>query len=81
MLNKRTQILLDEKRWKKATNMAKSQNTSIGEVIRIALDEKWQRERELSQRREAIEHIMKIRPPVSKTPIDYKALINEGRKY
>ena len=80
MLTKRTNILLNETYWKKATTMAKKYSTSVGGVIRIALDEKWDREEELKQRKEVIDNILKHRK-VIKGKIDYKALINEGRRF
>ncbi len=80
MLTKRTQILFDKDLWNKLVKLAKDQNTSASEFLREAAKEKLSREDELSQRRRAFENILKHRPKPVKGRIDYKALINEGRK-
>lgn len=81
MLTKRTQILLEEETWKKLAKLASEKETSIGELIRDAVEEKYLEMDKLERRREAIEKILRIRPKPSKTRIDYKELINAGRKY
>lgn len=61
MLTKRTNILFEEEMWKQLTRRAKSQNTSVGELVRTAIVEKYPSEKELEQRREAIDRIMKMK--------------------
>lgn len=80
MLSKRTNILFDEDTWEKLTKRAKTKNRSIGHFVREAVKEKLTEEEEWEQRRRAIEDIKKIRPHF-KGKIDYKSLINYGRKY
>ena len=80
MLNKRAQILFDKDRWNKLTKIAKSQNTSVGDWVRKAVDKEFERIQELEQRRRVIDDIRRIRPAPFKGKIDYKALINYGRK-
>jgi len=81
MLNKRTQILLNDYLWQTLTNLAKTRKTSVAKLIREAIKEKYAKENELVARRNAIENILKHRPLPAKGRIDYKALINAGRKY
>ncbi len=80
MLNRRTQILFDKERWNKLTKLAKSQNTSAGDWVRKAVDKEFERIQELEQRRRVIDDIRRIRPAPFNGMIDYKALINYGRK-
>lgn len=81
MLTKRTNILFDKATWDKLNKLAKAENTSMGKIIRTAIDERWEREKELEGRKKVIESILKHRPQPFKGRIDYKALINAGRKY
>lgn len=80
MLTKRTNILFDENLWETLTAEAVKRKTSVGKLVREAVAKMYARDKELEERRKAFEHILKIRK-VSKTRIDYKALINYGRKY
>lgn len=81
MLNKRAHILFDEKLWKKLSEDAKENNTSIGAIVRQALENRYQDQEYLKKRAAAIKHTLKIRPKPFKGRIDYKELINAGRKY
>lgn len=81
MLNKRAHILFDEEMWRKLVSLAAAQNASIGELIRDAVQEKYDYKVDLERRRQAVDAILKIRPKPFKGRIDYKALINAGRKY
>lgn len=80
MLNKRVHVLLDNELWQQLFSLAKRQNTSIGELTRKALKKIYFSEDIHEKRKRALENILKIRK-VSKKPIDYKALINYGRKF
>lgn len=64
MLTKRTNILFDEKLWEILTRLAQEKKTSVGDLVR-----------------KAVEAILRHRPTPVKGKIDYKALINAGRKY
>lgn len=81
MLTKRTNILFNEELWGILVKIAQVNDTSVGELIRQAVSEKYQETVNLEKRRQAIENILKIRPKPIKGKIDYKALINAGRKY
>lgn len=80
MLNKRAQILFDQDTWRKLVNLAATQNTSIGELVRDAVEEKYSEEDTLRRRRRAFENILKYRPKPYPGRINYKELINAGRK-
>lgn len=81
MLTKRAQILFDEGLWKKLVQLAQAQKTSVGQIIRETIMEKYGQETNLSERKQLLEEIENIRPKPLKGRIDYKALINYGRKY
>ena len=81
MLTKRTNILFDEVLWKQLVKLSETKKTSVGQLVREAVQEKYQAAVDLEKRRQAIENILKIRPKHVKGKIDYKALINAGRKY
>lgn len=80
MLNKRAQILFDQSLWQILTNLSMVKKTSIGKLVREAVEEKYQKKHILEQRAKAIESTFANRL-VSKKKIDYKELINYGRKY
>lgn len=79
MLTKRTNILFDEMLWRKLVRLASDKNTSVGKLIREAVKEKYILDSELAERRAVLEDIERIRPHL-KGKVDYKALINHGRK-
>lgn len=80
MLTKRTNILFSEELWKKLLQLAEAKKTSVGEFVRRAVEEKYTKEAEFEQTKQLLERIEKIRPKPFKGAIDYKALINYGRK-
>ncbi len=80
MLNKRTNILFDVELWKQLVRMAKDRQTSVGQLVREAVRKTYFEDERRRQIREAIDEIRRIRPHL-KGPLDYKAMINEGRKY
>lgn len=84
MLNKRTQILFDEKTFTFLTLLASQYNSSVGALVRRAVNKVYLNE-ETSQKtaqKSAFEEIIKLRKtikPISDKEI--KELINYGRKY
>lgn len=80
MLNKRVHILFNKDLWDKLEKMAKAQNSSAGEIIRRAAEKEIETEKELDKRKKAIESTLMGRI-LSKGKIDYKELINYGRKH
>lgn len=80
MLTKRTNILFDEDIWSKLVKIARARNISTSMVIREAVEDKLSEEEILAKRREAVESTLHHRLK-SKDKIDYKELINYGRKF
>lgn len=80
MLTKRVQILFDEQLWRKLSALAKKENASLGKLTRTALEGTYFQGDDRAAIRETVESIKQIRKRV-KGKIDYKALINYGRKY
>jgi len=81
MLNKRVHLLFDNQLWTMLLSLAEAKKTSVAKLVRDAVAEKYIKESELATRRKAIESILKHRPLPVKGKIDYKALINYGRRY
>jgi len=79
MLTKRANILFDEELWKTLVNLAKVNSTSVGKLVRDAVEDKYSRKEVLARRKKAFENILKARPKPYHGKINYKELINEGR--
>lgn len=80
MLTKRTQILFEENLWRKLVRLSQAQKISVGKLVREAVRERYEDTEKMSRRQKAIEATLKERI-VSKTKIDYKELVNYGRKF
>ena len=80
MLTKRTNILFDNDLWDLLTSVAKREKSSMGEVVRRAVSKVYQDDDFIEQKKKAFETIKKFRVR-QEGSVDYKALINEGRKY
>jgi hypothetical protein len=85
MLNKRVQILFNEDDYVGLAEIARGEDTSVGELVRKAVKKEYfpDRERELALRKKTYDGVMELRKiiGVSKSKIDYKELINYGRKW
>jgi hypothetical protein len=81
MLTKRAHILFDQNTWKQLETSAKKEKASIGKVIRAVIHRHYALEEEQKRTAKAIDEILRIRPKPFKGKIDYKALINEGRRF
>ncbi len=79
MFTKRTNILLDQSLWQQLARLAQVKKTSIGELIRKAIEQTYFNNDKRESMKAAYEEILRIRK-VGKN-IDYKELINHGRKY
>jgi len=79
MLNKRTNILFSEELWNNLLSLAKSSNTSAGELIRKAVENTYFNDDRKSRITKANKTILSIRKKGKN--IDHKALIDYGRKY
>jgi hypothetical protein len=76
MLERRMQILLDERRYQKVMRQAKRRGVSAGAVIREAIDEIPD---DLEQRRAAVDAILAADPmPVPENPADLRTELDEA---
>jgi hypothetical protein len=80
MLTKRTNLLFEEDLWQTLTAIASQKNTSVGDLVRKAVRRVYIDTEKVQTRKQAIEKIFRIRK-IQKKPVNYKALINYGRKY
>lgn len=80
MLSKRTNILFDNNLWNLLTSVAKKENSSIGEVVRKAVIKAYLKDDIKNKRQDTLNEILKTRPKAVGR-INYKELINYGRKY
>ena len=78
MLSKRTNILFDEKSWNALTRLAEAKKTSVGNLVRIAVNQSYFSSEKQDDITKAHDTIISIRF-TKKT--DYKKLIDYGRKY
>ena len=79
MLGKRTNILFDKDVWKLLLRLAKSADTSVGDLVRSAVNDTYLPRFKKEKIAMAISDIKSVRKTVERT--DYKKLINYGRKY
>jgi len=80
MLTKRTNILFDNDLWNLLTSVARREKSSVGEVVRRAISKVYKDTDLEGRKQEAFIAIRKFRVK-QKGIVDYKSLINEGRKY
>jgi hypothetical protein len=80
MLTRRTNILFDETQWAILAAESKAQKTSIGELVRHAVADTYGHKDLIARRKAIFDRIIKIRPAAVRGTIDYKELINYGRK-
>ncbi|TSC88238.1 MAG: hypothetical protein G01um10147_143 [Microgenomates group bacterium Gr01-1014_7] len=80
MLNRRTNFLLNKDVLDKLVKLSRTRNISMAEVVRRAVEKEYEEEKELETRKKAIDATLMGRL-MSKGKIDYKELINYGRKY
>lgn len=80
MLTKRTNILFDEELWNVLVTLAAKQNTSVGDLVRTAARKVYKDDAQGNARKRACQAILALRVK-QKGKVDYKELINYGRKY
>ncbi len=79
MLTKRTNILFSQRMWQELAALAKKQETSTANLIRNAVAIKYFSAGANERVSRAYESILKNRKHTA-GKIDYKALINDGRR-
>ena len=80
MLTKRTNILFDNDLWNLLTSVARREKSSVGEVVRRAVS-KVNKDTDLEGRKKDAFVTIRTLRVKQKEIVDYKSLINEGRKY
>lgn len=80
MLTQRTNILFDKQTWTTLQMIAKEEKTSVGKLVRAAIQKTYFEGREQEARAKAVKDIRAMRPHL-KGKINYKHLIAYGRKY
>lgn len=81
MLTKRTNLLFEEDLWLNLVTLAEQKKVSVGELVRQAVRTVYVDKNINQKRMAAWEKILEIRPKPYLGRIDYKGLINYGRKY
>jgi len=84
MLNRRAHILFEDKEYDLLELLAMEKGKSVGELVRIAVQRVYvePKEKELSDREKAFEALEKLQLSTrQKGRVDYKELIEYGRKY
>lgn len=79
MLSTRVNIMFDRKNWNRLKAIAQKQKTTTSALVRQAVQNQYLSS-EARERRAAIQKILEIRPKPVTGRINYKELINEGRK-
>lgn len=79
MLDKRTNILFDEDIWFKLLTLAEMRKSSVGKLVRAAVKELYFSGNDRSVLANTVDEIRRVRKTI--VGVDYKELINEGRKY
>lgn len=80
MLQKRTNILFDKKTWQVLQLLAKQQEVSAGELVRKAVKNSYFSKGEIIRKKEIFKEIIALRKKV-RAKLDYRQLIEDGRKY
>ena len=82
MLTKRTNVLFTEEDHLMLTDLARESNKTIGELVRSAVKKTYKSKKtKLTANEKAFRMIKKATKGLNFSGIDYKALINDGRKY
>lgn len=79
MLSTRVNIMFDRKIWNRLKAIAQKQSVTTSELVRRAVLDQYLSDI-AKKRRRAYEEILAIRPKAVKGKIDYKELINDGRR-
>lgn len=79
MLNKRVNILFNERIWKRLSAQAKRVGRSASDLVREAVEQQYIDEKQIG-RKAAFKKIVESRPRAAQTTIDYKSLVEKGRR-
>lgn len=79
MLSTRINVMFDHKSWNRLKTIAKNQRCTTSKLVRRAVHEQYLSE-SAKRRRKAYEEILAIRPKAVASTIDYKKLVEDGRR-
>ena len=81
MLTKRVNFLFEEETWRMLVDRAEIEQVSIGELVRKAIKKTYENKGGARLKRIQAAHKWILANRQVQKNIDYKALINAGRKY
>ena len=81
MLTKRTNLLLSEPDYYLLAHLASQTGKTMGELIRLAVRQTYQDKKHMASRRQILQNIDRLTKGLKLGPINYRKLIEDGRKY
>ena len=81
LLTRRTNVLLSEADYAMLSALARNSNKTMGELLRHAVKKTYKVKKGLTSTQKAFKEIRKITRGMDFSGMDYRALINDGRKY
>lgn len=79
LLNQRTNILLNEADYRMLKELSAKNNQTIGELIRHAITQTFQPQKKTQA--QLLKHLRELGKTANTKGINYKQLIEDGRKY
>ncbi len=80
LLNRRTNVLFDEIDYTTLVRISKKEGKTIGELVRQAVRKTYKTRKKLTDNEKAFRIIKKVTRGLDFSGINYKELINNGRK-
>lgn len=81
LLTRRTNVLLDEESYAVLSMYSQDEGKTLGELIRTAINKTYKAKKILNVNEKAYRMINRATKGLNFSGIDYKELINYGRKY
>jgi len=81
MLNRRTNILLNEADYMALNQLAKSKDKTVGELIRTAIKSFYKLDHSESSIEKILRDTKRLAKKINLKNFDYKEMVNYGRKY
>lgn len=81
MLTHRTNLLLEEMDYMTLSALSRQTGSTVGELIRAAIRKQYKRDDMIKNRKRILRSIERLSKQANTKGIDYRALINDGRKY
>lgn len=81
MLTRRTNVLFTEEDYLMLSRLSTESKKTVGELVRHAVKKTYKSKKKMTNTKKAFIEIRKLTKGMDFSGIDYKALINYGRKY